>query len=119
MGVYMMYSFWHYWRGQFQETADHAAIAPRIARIERQRNWEVLIAHGSVDFCELMPIGLVDESKESMYERETDRDLCSAWKACRYVTGFLFYLIFSERAMEGGGGGVENGPISVHNFLYK
>ena len=81
MGVYMMYFFWHYWRGQFKKTADHAATAPCIARIEKQRNWEVLIAHGSVDFCEVMSIGLVDESEESMYGRETDRDLCSAW-AC-------------------------------------
>ena len=37
---------------------------------------KVVIAHGSVQFCEATPIGLiVDESKESLYERETDRDL--------------------------------------------
>ena len=31
-------------------------------RRERQRNWEVAIAHGSVEFCEATPIGLADES---------------------------------------------------------
>ena len=40
---------------------------------------KVLIAHGSVEFCEATPIGLAgDESKESLYERETDRDLRNA-----------------------------------------
>ena len=39
---------------------------------------KVVIAHGSVEFCEATPIGLVDESKESLYGRETDRDLRSA-----------------------------------------
>ena len=32
------------------------------------------IAHGSVEFCEATPIGLADESRESLYGRETDRD---------------------------------------------
>ena len=36
---------------------------------------KVVIAHGSVEFCEVIPIGLADESKESLYGRETDRDL--------------------------------------------
>ena len=40
---------------------------------------KVAIAHGSVEFCEATPIGLADESKESLYGRETDRDhLCNA-----------------------------------------
>ena len=39
---------------------------------------KVVIAHGSVEFCEATPIGLVDESKESLYGRETGRDLRSA-----------------------------------------
>ena len=39
---------------------------------------KVVIAHGSVEFCEATPIGLADESKESLYERETDRDLRNA-----------------------------------------
>ena len=33
------------------------------------------IAHGSVEFCEATPIGLADDSKESLYGREIDRDL--------------------------------------------
>ena len=44
---------------------------------------KVVIAHGSVESCEATPFGLVDESKESLYGRETDRDLRSA---CRCVT---------------------------------
>ena len=36
-----------------------------------------VIAHGSVEFCEATPIGLTDDSKESSYRRETDRDLRS------------------------------------------
>ena len=48
---------------------------PDIARrSESQRDWEVAIAHGSVEFCEAAPIGLADESKESLDGRETDRD---------------------------------------------
>ena len=39
---------------------------------------KVVIARGSVEFCEATPIGLADESKESLYGRETDRDLRSA-----------------------------------------
>ena len=49
-------------------------------RRERQRDWEscFVIVHGSVEFCEATPIGLADEWKESLYGRETDRDLRSA-----------------------------------------
>ena len=36
---------------------------------------KVVIAHGSVEFCEAIPIGLADKSKESLYGRETNRDL--------------------------------------------
>ena len=39
---------------------------------------KVVIAHERVEFCEATPIGLADESKESLYERETDRDLRNA-----------------------------------------
>ena len=39
---------------------------------------KVVIAHGSVEFCEATPIGLADESRESLYGREMDRDLRSA-----------------------------------------
>ena len=42
----------------------------------------VVIAHGSVEFCKATSFDLVDESKESLYGRETDRDLRSA---CRCV----------------------------------
>ena len=35
---------------------------------------KVAIAHGSVEFCEVTPIGLAEESWESLYGRETDRD---------------------------------------------
>ena len=39
---------------------------------------KVVIAHASVEFCEATPIGLADESKKSLYGRETDRDLRNA-----------------------------------------
>ena len=39
---------------------------------------KMVIAHGSVEFCEATPIGLADESKEYLYGRKTDRDLLSA-----------------------------------------
>ena len=39
---------------------------------------KVVTAYGSVEFCEATPIGLADESKESLYGRETDRDLRNA-----------------------------------------
>ena len=42
-----------------------------------------VIANVSVEFCEATPIGLVDESKVSLYGRETDRDLRST---CRCDT---------------------------------
>ena len=39
---------------------------------------EAVIAHGSIEFCEATPIGLAGEPKESLYGRETDRDLRNA-----------------------------------------
>ena len=39
---------------------------------------KVAIAHGSVESCKARPIGLSNESKESLYGRETDRDLRNA-----------------------------------------
>ena len=36
---------------------------------------KVVIAHGSVEFCEATPTGLVDDSNQYLYGRETDRDL--------------------------------------------
>ena len=38
-------------------------------------NFKVVIAYGSVEVCEATFIGLADESKESLYGREEDRDL--------------------------------------------
>ena len=35
---------------------------------------KVAIAHGSVEGCEAAPIGRADESYESLYGREADRD---------------------------------------------
>ena len=43
---------------------------------------QLVIADGSVEFCEASPSVLVDEPKISLYGRETDRDLRSA---CRCV----------------------------------
>ena len=43
---------------------------------------KLVIADGSVELCEATTIGLVDEPKISLYERETDRDVRSA---CRCV----------------------------------
>ena len=42
----------------------------------------LIIADGSVEFCEATPIGLVDEPKVSLYGRETHQDLRSATKTC-------------------------------------
>ena len=33
-------------------------------RREMQRAWESCIAHGRVEFCEVTPIGLADDSKQ-------------------------------------------------------
>ena len=44
----------------------------------RNETGKVVIAHGGVESCEATPIGLADESKDSLYVRETDRDLRSA-----------------------------------------
>ena len=41
----------------------------------------LIIADGSVEFCEATPIGLVDEPKVSLYGRETDH----LRSACRCV----------------------------------
>ena len=49
---------------------------------EATETGKLVIADGSVEFCEDTPIGLVDEHKVSLYGRETDLDLRSA---CRCV----------------------------------
>ena len=51
----------------------------RQEKREATRPGKVAIAHGrSVGFCEATLTGLADESKESLYGRETDRDLRNA-----------------------------------------
>ena len=52
--------------------------SPREERGNDTMTGKVEIAHESVEFCEATPIGLADEPKESLYGRETDRDLRSA-----------------------------------------
>ena len=54
------------------------AARHRQEKKEAARPGRVVIAHGSVEFCEAISIRLADESKESLYGRETDRDLRSA-----------------------------------------
>ena len=50
--------------------------SPRAERGNETR--KAVIAHRSVEFCETIPIDLADESKKSLYGRETDRDLLNA-----------------------------------------
>ena len=54
------------------------AARDRQEKREATRLGKVVITHGSVAFCEATPIGLADESKESLYGHEMDRDLRSA-----------------------------------------
>ena len=87
------------WRRFMAAWRKDAVDAVDAARHLTERDWESclknqnaprpsehppVIAHGNVEFCEAAPIGLVDESKESLYGRKTDRDLRSAW-ACKCV----------------------------------
>ena len=70
---------------------------------------KVAITHGSsVEFCEATLFDLVDESKESLYGSETDRDLRSA---CRYATCFYSFFPNEQRGGWGGGGGVRCQPF--------
>ena len=61
------------WRKEEVDAARH-----RQEKRDNETGKKVVIAHRSVIFCEATPIGLADESKESMYGRETDRDLRNA-----------------------------------------
>ena len=71
---------------------------------------KVVIAHGSsVEFCGATPFGLVDESKESLCGRETDRDLRSA---CRCVKCFLLFFSDEQR------GGVGRGALPDFLFCF-
>ena len=47
---------------------------------------KVFIVHGRVEFCEATPMGLADESKESLYRRQTGRDLRTAELRSAYYT---------------------------------
>ena len=51
-------------------------ISPREER-GNETSGKIVVAHGRVEVCEATTIGLADESKESLYGRETDRDLRS------------------------------------------
>ena len=62
------------WRKEEVDAARHRQEKREATRLGKK----VVIADGSVKFCEATPIGLSDESKESLYGRETDRDLRSA-----------------------------------------
>ena len=72
---------------------------------------KVAIAHGSVEFYEATPIGLADESWESLSGYETDRDhLRNACVAPRHVDAsrdlfFIFYFFLWTNSARGGGGG--------------
>ena len=81
-------------------------ISPEEER-RGNKTGKVVIAHGSEEFCEVTPIGLADESKVSLYGRETDRDLRSAspneqrrggWGGVRCQTFFFFSLFSKPRA---------------------
>ena len=61
------------WRKEKIDAARH-----RQEKREATRLGRLFIAHGSIEFCESTPIGLADGSRESLYGRETDRDLRSA-----------------------------------------
>ena len=64
-----------------KEEVDAARLRQEKREATRQGKI-VVIAHGSVEFCKATPFDLVDESRESLYGRETERDLRSA---CRCV----------------------------------
>ena len=64
-----------------------------------------VIAHGSVEFCEATPIGLADESKESLYGRETDRDLRNADLQHLDMWMRRVIFIFFPNEQRGGRGG--------------
>ena len=58
------------WREEEEDAARHRQEKREATRLTKLQS----IAHGSVEFCEATPIGLADESWQSLYGRETDRD---------------------------------------------
>ena len=93
------------WRKEEGDAARHRQEKREAARLGNLLS-QLVIADGSVEFCEASPIILVDEPKISLYGCETDRDLRSA---CRCVACF-----FSERAVWGVGGGY---PAYTFSFV--
>ena len=82
------------WRKEEVDAARH--------RQEKRGNetGKVVIAHGSVEFCEATPIGLVDEPKKS-YTGARRTETCVA---PRHVDATRhFYFLLSQRAAWGGG----------------
>ena len=63
------------WRKEEVDAARHRQEKREATRLN------LIIADGSVEFCEATPIGLVDEPKVSLYGRETDH----LRSACRCV----------------------------------
>ena len=63
----------------FLSLVDREETSPGEERSNETGN--LIIADGSVEFCEATPIGLVDEPKVSLYGRETDH----LRSACRCV----------------------------------
>ena len=61
------------WRKEEEDAARH-----RQEKREATGLGFFFIVHGRVEFCEATPMGLADESKESLYGRETSRDLRNA-----------------------------------------
>ena len=57
------------WSKEEVDAARHHQEKRGAMRMEK-----FVIAHGSVEFCKATPIGLADESRESLYGRETDRN---------------------------------------------
>ena len=55
------------WREEEEDAARHRQEKREATRLGR------LQSHTRVEFCEATPIGLADESQESLYGRETDR----------------------------------------------
>ena len=58
------------WRKEEVDAARHRQEKREVTKLGK-----LFIAQESVEYCEATPIGLADESKESLYGREADRDL--------------------------------------------
>ena len=65
--------------------------APRHRQEKSEATRLGKLLHGSVEFCEATPIGLVDEPKESCTGARRTKT-CVAPRQCRHVTWFYFIL---------------------------